>query len=122
MNLLSLPINAAASSATRYIISQHAGLPKNQALVFNGVDMAVSGLVSYLFATFKTAPNVDDDLFKLFASRVISLISTIIITNQTMGEIDLGIAFALNAVAGTVGLIALVIQWTYGKEAPLIMT
>lgn len=103
-------INVASSLATRFIISNYDRLPKNQALVFNGVDMTVNAVTSYLFSKFRdriipTPPSDAEFIIGLFVSRAISVISAIIITSQTVGHMHIGTAIRLNVTACAIGLI-----------------
>lgn len=112
--------NAISSLAIRSLISKYAGLNIGQTLVFNGVDMAVNAVSSYLFNKYFTSEFESEfaPVVKIIASRAIAVSSGIMITSLTMGNIPLGTAVALNYVSVIAGLILRGIEIHVTEEAP----
>lgn len=132
MHFSSLAINILGSSASRFIVSNYSKLPKPQALKFNGIDMAINGLVSYLFDTFKKKhptysclpfiPGNTELLMLIFASRFISLLATSIIADETGCKIGTNTAIILNIAACIIGLIGEAIFNDYWIKNDLVLT
>lgn len=114
----SFSINLITSLATRSLISKYADLTSSQILIFNGVDMTVNAVSSYLFnKDLKSTDALDLPIAgKLIASRAISATSGMIITYYIVGGIPLGTAVALNYISVMAGLILRGIETCVDEE------
>lgn len=106
-NAGSFAINVAISSGTRSLISNYMRIPKNQALVFNGVDMLASGISCYLYDHHNKTSQEEDatTIYKIIRARFISVISSYLITSYAIGTIHPGTALMLNVAALILGVV-----------------
>lgn len=116
-NVGSLAINVLVSSGTRTLISNYMKIPKNQALVFNGIDVLVNGVSSYFlgkkYLDSETDVDPSKEILSILASRTISVITASLVTAYAVGSFHPGAALMLNATAGIFGIAAYYLQNTF---------
>ncbi len=93
-----MAIGIVASVCSRALISYSRNIPEKNALIYNGTDIAISGLVGlYLTRVNKDAQEHQEILAPLLISRIIGIASGLLVMAALEKPFDPMVAIALNA-------------------------
>jgi hypothetical protein len=111
---ISIGLSFLSSVGARYLISENKQIPKQQAFIFNTIDITVNTLITPYFMRGiwgAMGPQV-----AVLAARTISWLCAAAITTVYMGPIKLSHTVALSAISLTIGLIVRIGTVDWDKE------